>query len=41
MRIEALNDMSKFMIGYLFLWLQILTLCVFSFNLEVFIGFQV
>lgn len=33
LRIEALNDMSKFMTGYLFLWFQILTLCVSSISI--------
>lgn len=33
LRREALNDMSKFMIGYLFLWFQILTLCVSSISI--------
>lgn len=43
LRIEALNDVSKFLTGYLFLWLQILTLClssIFNFNLKIFSDFS-
>ena len=35
LRIETLNDMSRFMTGYLFFWFQILILClssIFNFN---------
>lgn len=39
LRIEAFNDMSTFMTGYLVLWFQSLILClsfIFNFSLKIF-----